>query len=77
MDNINDSLYPLTVMVALFTCLLESKHNNLSKRLHFESNWNIDEEYRFQFKYEFNKKISNVINHDSDFDIGAGLELKF
>ena len=30
-----------------------------------------------QLKYEFNKKINSVINHDSDFDMGVGLELQF
>ena len=59
-----------------FRFKLESDYQ-LSKRLHFGWNWNTDDEYRFQLKYEFNKKISGVLNHDSDFDLGAGLEFHF
>ena len=59
-----------------FRFRLESDYQ-LTKHMHFGWNWNTDDEYRFQLKYEFNKKLSGVINHDSDFDFGAGLELHF
>lgn len=49
----------------------------LTKRTSFDWNWNTDDEYRFRLKYEFNKKLSGVINYDSDFDVGAGLEFHF
>ena len=49
----------------------------LSERVNFGWNWNSDDEYRVRLKYEFNKKLSGVVNYDSDFDLGAGLEVHF
>jgi FtsP/CotA-like multicopper oxidase with cupredoxin domain len=49
----------------------------LTKHINFDWNWNTDNEHRFRLKYQFNTKMTGVINHDSDFDIGAGLEFYF
>jgi FtsP/CotA-like multicopper oxidase with cupredoxin domain len=49
----------------------------LTKRTSFDWVWNTDDEYRFRLNYDFNKKISGVLNYDSDFDFGAGLEFHF
>ncbi len=49
----------------------------LSERINFDWIWNTDDEYRFQIKYDVNKKISAVINNDSDFDYGVGLLIHF
>jgi FtsP/CotA-like multicopper oxidase with cupredoxin domain len=59
-----------------FRFQLESDYQ-LTKRTNFSWNWNTDDEYRFQLKYDFNKKISGVINYDSDFDFGAGMMFHF
>jgi FtsP/CotA-like multicopper oxidase with cupredoxin domain len=59
-----------------FRFQLESNYQ-LTERTGFDWFWNTDDEYRFQLKYEFNKIISGVINHDSDFDFGAGFEVHF
>ena len=59
-----------------FRFQLNSEHQ-LTERVSFGWNWNTDDEYRIQLKYDFNKKFSGVMNYDSDFDFGAGLEAHF
>lgn len=49
----------------------------LTERTSFDWSWNTDDEYRVQLMYDFNKKLSGVINHDSDFDVGVGLGFHF
>lgn len=55
---------------------LQNDHQ-LTKRIHFDWYWNTDEEYRVRLGYEFNKQFTGLVNYDSDFKLGAGLELLF
>jgi len=59
-----------------FRVQLQSDYQ-LTKRIKFDWLWNSDDEYRFQMAYDVNKRLSVVINHDSDFDFGAGIEIHF
>jgi len=49
----------------------------LTNRFHFKWQWNTDEEYRLQLLYDINKKVSVTGGYDSDFNLGAGVELRF
>ena len=54
-----------------------SNEHQLSNRVHFSWHWNTDQESRVVLSYAINKRISLLLNHDSDFDVGAGIEVHF
>lgn len=54
----------------------ENDHQ-LTKRLNFGWQWNTDDEYRFGLDYEITKDFVLTANHDSDYDAGVGLKLRF
>ena len=49
----------------------------LTSRLKFTWMADTDEEYRTGLEYEVSKRFSVIASHDSDFDLGAGLMVKF
>ena len=59
-----------------FRFQLKSDHQ-LTKRTSVHWFWNSEVEYQVRLKYDFNKRISAVVNYDSDFDAGAGIEIHF
>jgi len=49
----------------------------LTDRTKFDWLVNTDDEYRLGLEYEISKKISLVVNYDSDYDGGVGIKGKF
>ena len=49
----------------------------LTDRAKFDWVMNTDEEYYLGLEYEITKKISFVVNYDSDYDGGVGIKGKF
>ena len=55
---------------------LRGRHT-LRERFRFTWRWNTDGEYRAHLSYRIGKRTALIGGHDSDFDLGMGLEWRY